>query len=315
MSLLAASFLSAREVPRLRGRVNDLARLMPAERARALEERLKRFEQETDHQIAVLTISSLEGEDLEGFSIKVAERWKIGKKAFDNGAILIVVKNDRKLRIEVGYGLEGILPDALASRIIREIIVPRFRNNDYAGGIEAGSDAIMRATRGEAIPASERKGSAQGEVDLWVSVVFSAFTVMTLALFAGIFLGIFSAFIVPGLARSPTRQRLVGGIIGGAVAAPVTSAMFAAHSQWMWLILMVALGALVGAQVVRVLWRSLTEARTSTAWSRAGYDRSHSWGSTSYSGSRSSSSGSGSSGSGFSGGGGSFGGGGASGSW
>ncbi len=125
-----------------------------------MEERLARFEQETGHQIAVLTIPSLEGDDLEGFSIRVAESWKIGKKGVDKGAILLIAKNDRKLRIEVGYGLEGVLPDAIASRIIREVIVPHFRANDFAGGIESGIEAIMKVTQGETIPESMRRRSS-----------------------------------------------------------------------------------------------------------------------------------------------------------
>ncbi len=146
-------------MPPLRGRVNDYAGLMPPERARALEDRLARFEQETGHQVAVLTIPSLQGEPLEDFSIKVAENWKIGQKGFDNGVILLIARDDRKIRIEVGYGLEGVLPDAIASRIIREIIIPRFRANDYPGGIEAGIDAILKVTRGERLPEARR---AQG---------------------------------------------------------------------------------------------------------------------------------------------------------
>src|SRR5262252_7939215 len=151
------SFVFALDVPPLRGRVNDLAGLMPPDRAQALEERLASFERDTGHQIAVLTIPSLQGDALENFSIRVAEAWKIGKKGFDNGAILLIVRDDRKLRIEVGYGLEGVLPDAIASRIIREIIVPRFRENDYPGGIEAGISAMMQVTRGESLPEPSHK--------------------------------------------------------------------------------------------------------------------------------------------------------------
>lgn len=142
----------ALEVPPLSGRVNDLAGLLSPERARKLDARLQQFEAETGHQIAVLTIPTLEGEDIEGFGIRVADAWKVGQKGFDNGVILIVARNDKKLRIEVGYGLEGVLPDAIASRIIREVIVPHFRADDFAGGIEAGIEAIMRATRGEPLP-------------------------------------------------------------------------------------------------------------------------------------------------------------------
>src|ERR1700693_2935182 len=143
------SFALGLEIPRLRGRVNDYAGLIPADRAQVLESRLAAFEQETAHQIAVLTISSLEGAPLEDFSIRVAESWKIGQKGFDNGAILLIAQKERKLRIEVGYGLEAVLPDAIANRIIAEVIVPRFRANDYSGGIDAGVNAILQVTKGE----------------------------------------------------------------------------------------------------------------------------------------------------------------------
>lgn len=177
--LLVLLFLSltasALDVPPLRGRVNDYAGFMPADRVRALEERLTRFEQESGHQIAVLTIPSLQGEDIEGFSIRVAESWKIGKKGFDNGVILLIARDNRKLRIEVGYGLEGILPDAIASRIIREVIVPRFRDGDFAGGIEAGVETILKVSRGEPLPEqaqvrSRRKNS--GSLDQILFILF-----------------------------------------------------------------------------------------------------------------------------------------------
>jgi uncharacterized protein len=140
--------------------------LIPADRAQALESRLAAFEQGTGHQIAVLTIPSLEGDALEDFSIRVAESWKIGTKGFDNGAILLIAQKERKLRIEVGYGLEGVLPDAIANRIIGEVIVPRFRENDYAGGIEAGINAILQVAKGESLPqkapASRRQTTSRG---------------------------------------------------------------------------------------------------------------------------------------------------------
>jgi uncharacterized protein len=145
------------DVPALSGRVNDYAQLLPSARGQALGQRLAQFENDTGHQIAVLTVPSLEGEDIAGFSIRVAENWKIGKKGFDTGAILVIAHKDRKLRIEVGYGLEGVLPDAIANRIIQEIIVPRFRDDDFPGGIEAGVDAIMKVTKGEPLPEAQRR--------------------------------------------------------------------------------------------------------------------------------------------------------------
>jgi uncharacterized protein len=161
--LVHVSLASALDVPPLRGRVNDYAGVMSQEQTRTMESQLAQFEQDTGHQVAVLTIPTLDGEDIEGFSIRVAENWKIGKKGFDNGVILVVAIKDRKLRLEVGYGLEGVLPDAIAKRITSDYIVPHFRSQDYAGGIIAGIDAVLKVIKNEPLPESARKkGGNQG---------------------------------------------------------------------------------------------------------------------------------------------------------
>lgn len=163
ITLLLTAAAVALDVPPLRGRVNDYAGVMSQDQARALDAELAQFEQETGHQIAVLALPTLDGEDIEGFGIRVAENWKLGKKGFDNGVILVVAIKDRRLRFEVGYGLEGVLPDATASRIIRDYIVPRFRAQDYAGGIIAGIDAVMKVIRNEPLPdAAREKGRNTG---------------------------------------------------------------------------------------------------------------------------------------------------------
>lgn len=161
--LLTFALAVAIDVPPLRGRVNDYAAVMSQDQLRSLESRLAQFEQETGHQVAVLTIPTLDGEDIEGFSIRVAENWKIGKKGFDNGVILVVAIKDRRIRLEVGYGLEGVLPDAIAKRITSEYIVPRFRSQDYGGGIVGGIDAVLKVIKKEPLPESARKkGRDQG---------------------------------------------------------------------------------------------------------------------------------------------------------
>ncbi len=152
MLVLTASIAWSATVPALRGRINDYAQILSRDVARSLETQLDQFEKQTGHQVALLTVPTLGGEDIEGFSIRVAESWKIGQKGFDNGVIFVVAPQDRQLRLEVGYGLEGVLPDAVASRIIREIIVPRFRENDYQGGISSGIDAVLKTIRGEPLP-------------------------------------------------------------------------------------------------------------------------------------------------------------------
>ena len=170
-------------MPALRGRVNDYAGVMSQDQVRSLETRLAQFEQETGHQVAVLTIPTLDGEDIEGFSIRVAESWKIGKKGFDNGVILVVAVKDRRLRLEVGYGLEGVLPDAIAKRITGEYIVPRFRSQDFAGGIIAGTDAVLKVIKKEPLPESARKKGSDPGSGL-NSFAMLAITIAVLALMA-----------------------------------------------------------------------------------------------------------------------------------
>ena len=131
------------------GRVTDRTGTLTRDQIAALEGKLVAFERETTNQIAILLIPSLEGDSLEDYSIRLAERWKIGQQGRNNGVILLIVKNDRKLRIEVGYGLEGALPDALAGTIIRNEIGPRFREGQFYQGIDAGVNAIIAATKGE----------------------------------------------------------------------------------------------------------------------------------------------------------------------
>lgn len=181
--LLVTSLAASLDVPPLRGRVNDYAGVMSQEQVRSLETRLAQFEQETGHQVAVLAVPTLEGEYIEGFGIRVAESWKIGKKGFDNGVILLVAVKDRRLRLEVGYGLEGVLPDAIANRIIREQIVPHFRAQDYAGGIVVGVDAVLRVIKNEPLPESARQRN-QNEGSSLQFFLMLAVTVAVLAIMA-----------------------------------------------------------------------------------------------------------------------------------
>lgn len=154
---LSVSLAAAAAVPALRGRVNDYAQILSPGQSSSLESQLARLEQDTGHQVVVLTLPTLDGEDIEGFGIRVAESWKIGKKGFDNGVILIVAVNDRKLRLEVGYGLEGVLPDVTANRIIRDYIVPLFRTGDFGAGIVSGITAVEKVIRKEPLPEASRK--------------------------------------------------------------------------------------------------------------------------------------------------------------
>src|SRR3984885_13872214 len=149
-------------VPPLTGRVVDKTATLSSSDVASLDQTLKNLELRKGSQIAVLIVPTTEPEAIEQYSIRVAEAWKIGRKKVDDGALLVVAKDDRKLRIEVGYGLEGALTDATARRIIDEIITPEFRGGDFAGGISAGVDQMIRVADGEPLPPPEPHGSFAG---------------------------------------------------------------------------------------------------------------------------------------------------------
>jgi uncharacterized protein len=128
---------------------NDYAGLVPAADAQRLDAKLRQFAEETSTQVVVVVFPNLPSPSLEDFTVRAAQSWRVGRKDWDNGAVLFVFVNDRTMRIETGYGLEGALPDQLAGRILDEQVRPRFRAGDWTGGLEAGIDGILAATRGE----------------------------------------------------------------------------------------------------------------------------------------------------------------------
>ncbi|OEU77884.1 MAG: hypothetical protein BA869_10125, partial [Desulfuromonadales bacterium C00003107] len=157
---------AALDVPSSNGYVTDRAGIISSATEQKIERYLRSFEESDSTQIAVLTIGSLQGEAVDEYALKVAESWGIGQKEHDNGALLLVAKEDRKIRIEVGYGLEGKLTDLLAGRIIDNEISPRFKQGDFDGGIIAGVGAMTQAVRGEykgtGRPAGKKKRSPLG---------------------------------------------------------------------------------------------------------------------------------------------------------
>ena len=153
--ILAATSSAALEVPFLSGRVTDNAEVLNDGTRRSVTERLKAHEEKTGDQIAVLTVPSLEGENIEEYAVKVFESWKLGKKGKDNGVLIIVAPKDRRMRIEVGYGLEGTLTDLAAGRIVRNVMTPRFKSGDYNGGIDAGVQAILNLLEKGEAPSGE----------------------------------------------------------------------------------------------------------------------------------------------------------------
>jgi uncharacterized protein len=202
-SLLLASPCPALEVPPLKSHVNDYASVLSPAAAQQLESELAAFENSDSTQIVILTIPSLEGEVLEQYSIRVVEAWKIGQKGKDNGALLLVAKDDHKVRIEVGRGLEGKLTDLVSGRIIRNEMTPAFKRGDFDTGITAGVYAIMATVRGEytAEPRDIREGR-QGANPI--------FTLLVFVLVAVVFLG--------GISK------LLGGV-AGAVGLPIAASM------------------------------------------------------------------------------------------
>jgi uncharacterized protein len=159
----ALSAQAQKEIPELWGQhVHDEAKVLSQQSVDNLERRLKIFEDSTTNQIAILIVPSLDGEIVEQYALRVAEKWKLGQKDKDNGVVLLVAINDRKMRIEVGQGLEGPLPDAICNRIIRNEMAPNFRRGDYDAGVNAAIDGIMLAIKGEykadQAPASGKPG-------------------------------------------------------------------------------------------------------------------------------------------------------------
>ncbi|HEX4243606.1 MAG TPA: YgcG family protein [Steroidobacteraceae bacterium] len=160
---LAAVFVAAATahgqaaVPALNARVTDLTGTLSGEAESRIEAKLADLETRKGAQIAVLIVPTVQPEDIEQYGIRVEDAWKLGRKGVDDGAYLIVAKNDRRVRIEVGYGLEGVLTDATTNRIIDEAITPRFKEGDFDGGIEAGVDRMIAVVNGEPLPAPDRK--------------------------------------------------------------------------------------------------------------------------------------------------------------
>jgi uncharacterized protein len=140
----------------LTARVTDLTGTLPPEQTAALEQKLQAFEAEKGSQIGILIVPTTQPEDIAQYSIRVVEQWKLGRKGTDDGVLLIVAKDDRRVRIEVGFGLEGVLIDAISNQILHDDIVPRFQQADFYGGVSAGVERIMRVVNGEPLPPPKR---------------------------------------------------------------------------------------------------------------------------------------------------------------
>jgi uncharacterized protein len=278
-------------VPPLTGRVVDQTGTLSAADIAVLTQKLKDLETRKGSQVAVLIVPTTQPETIEQYSIRVAETWKIGRRKIDDGALLLIAKNDHKLRIEVGYGLEGGLTDLTARRIIDEVIVPKFRAGDFAGGISDGVARIVAVISGEPLPAPAPEASHQ-EDNSWIGLLnpFNPFVIFGIYFIGTICRGLFGRF-VGSVAAGGVVTGLVWYLIGSIAASISLGAII--------LILTFFADSIISANQNAV--RRPSRGGFSGGWAGGSYSGG-AWGSGSDSG-------------GFSGGGGGFGGGGASGSW
>jgi uncharacterized protein len=278
LALALATFACADvPVPQLHAHVTDTTGTLTGAQVAQLEQRLDALEKRKGSQLMILILPTTQPEDIGSFSLKVAERNRIGRAQPDDGLLLLVAKDDRKARIEVGYGLEGVVTDAIASRVIREYLAPHFRENDYAGGLDAASAMLVKLVDGEPLPppmSAQDEGASDGG-DTWM-----------FALFIGFLVGSFGA-------ATRLKPKLLRRIGAGAVAA--TGAML-------------LLGAGVGLVLAGVV-AFLVAGAAGSPGGRYVSGGSPGWGGGGWGG------GSSGGGGGWSGGGGGFGGGGASGGW
>lgn len=293
-------------VPALQARVTDLTQTLRPEQRAALEARLAQIEQRKGAQVVILMVPTTQPETIEQFALRVAEAWKIGRgrspgtgvapapvSAIDDGVLIVVAQSDRRMRLEVGYGLEGALPDAVAKRIVSERMAPRFREGDFAGGLMAAVESIAERIEGEALPPPAPRAGEPGTGGSDAAASTSVGDLLPMILVAGMF----------GLLASQILGRLLGALLGSGLGA-LGSAVFL--GSWGWavpvavalFILILLMGGVRGAP--RGM-RSAGGRRSAAPWVLPG---GGGWGGSGGLG-----------GGGFSGGGGGFGGGGASGDW
>lgn len=199
-SITTASAADLQAIPALSSPVTDVTNTLSSAEQQALAQKLSAFAQEKGSQIAVLIVPTTQPEDIAQYSLRVAEAWQIGRDKQDDGVIILLAKNDRKMRIEVGYGLEGAIPDAIAKRIVSDVMAPYFRQGDFAGGLNAAVDQLMSLISGEALPAPAKKqGGASSFFDYLPILMFGA---------------IFSGMVLRGLFGKFFGSALNGGALG-----------------------------------------------------------------------------------------------------
>ncbi|MEP7275941.1 MAG: TPM domain-containing protein [Betaproteobacteria bacterium] len=272
-------------LPPLRARVTDLSNTLSAQEQQALDQKLAAWETGTGNQLAVLMVPSTRPEPIETYSIRVAEAWKIGRKGQDNGVLFLIAKDDRKMRLEVGYGLEGVLTDVTARRIIAENVAPLFRQNQYAAGITAGVDRVIAVVgKGEPLPPAKQAAQQRRGVGGFDFGTLLIVLLVVVPVVGGILARIFGKVLGSG----------IGGGAVGAIAWVIGGSMIVA-----------GLAGFVGFLVMLLFGGAGGIGRRGGGWVPIP-GGGGSWGGGGFGGGG---------GGGFSGGGGGFGGGGASGGW
>ncbi|MFZ1728784.1 MAG: TPM domain-containing protein [Bacteroidota bacterium] len=301
--ILAALFLLiatayALEVPFLSGHINDNAQMLSTGAVAELEAMLTAYEDSTGNQIVLLTITSLEGESLEEYSLRVAETWKLGQKGVDNGALLLIAKDDRKLRIEVGYGLESSLTDAMTSFVIDAVITPKFKQGDYEAGIREGLSDMISIADGT-IGESDISTSSSDDFPVWAFMIA--------------WFSLIGLFTLMGVFMEGCAGWMMYGFLMPFYIAPAFILSAESKTSLGFIVLLVYL---VVYPILHTILPKTQFGKNMAKKAASGSSRGGGWKSSGWSSSSSGwSSGSSSSGSSFSGGGGSFGGGGSSGSW
>lgn len=219
LSLAPALVLARADVavPPLTARVMDLTATLSASQKDELERTLQAFEEKKGSQIAVLIVPTTQPEAIEQYSIRVAEKWKLGRKGVDDGALLLIAKDDRALRIEVGYGLEGVLPDAIAKRIVSDLITPYFSKGDFFGGIQAGVLSMIKQVEGEPLPAPVSHAGT-GEIPFGDVLMLGLILVFIVAPMLRGMLGRIPAALVIGLVAAIVAWALLSALFGALIA-------------------------------------------------------------------------------------------------
>jgi Beta-propeller domains of methanol dehydrogenase type len=199
-AILSVTVIAAgSNIPFLTGRITDNAQILTADTHRTLTESLTAHEDRTGNQIAVLTVPTLEGESIEDYAVAVFKEWKLGQKGKDNGILVIVAPKDRRMRIEVGYGLEGTMPDSVAGSIIRNVMTPRFKTGDYNGGINDGVKAIIDVLEGGKVPDAPSDAGSKSPVSSGLKINAPNLSIIERILIGAFVFGIIGLFTVFGI--------------------------------------------------------------------------------------------------------------------